>query len=181
MFSKRRFAYFGFGFCLGCCILYGIQFAKKKAQGAVTQDACRPVSVRELCCNQKPMDPYLALFYTEEPLDAHTLQRTLVYDRVGPSGYVRVEERITNMQPKALLERRLFQANRLRVQPDLAANADGVIAVIQSLGLSYTLIEDSGALDITLPSHGIPSLQHWTDVLHGHGIHNITRIELPLI
>lgn len=106
-FNRKLFIYF-LGLILGVGILnLFTYFKKEKAGSEKTHFFCRSIYERELK-SESPLDPFLSLFYNEfASLDASRFRRVLVFDRAGPSGFLRVEEDILIESNKMILLTRL--------------------------------------------------------------------------
>jgi hypothetical protein len=108
----KKLALYAIGFALGLGLLWGISLKKRRAVSSKPY-YCRPLHPKDLH-SKRPVDPFLAFYYTES-CKPYGLKRVLVYDRVGPSGFIRVEEKLNPGPQLDLISRKVYLANRLRL------------------------------------------------------------------
>lgn len=123
----KKLAVYTIGFLLGLAALWGLGL--HKSQPTRTKPAYRrPIQEQDLK-SPKPVDPLLAFYYIEQP-KPYGLKRVLVYDRVGPSGFIRVEEKLTQDQPRRVLNRQVYIANQLEIEVDPTVDAPALEALL---------------------------------------------------
>lgn len=136
----KKLVFYAIGFCLGLGILWGLNTNKRK-QLKEKPYYCRPLHPKDLQ-SQRPLDPLLAFYYTETP-KPYGIKRVLVYDRVGPSGFIRAVEKLSAGHKPELISRKVALANRLMLVLKDSPEDPAVIDLLQRLRLK--LIESDPA------------------------------------
>ncbi len=161
-FAKKLFIY-ATGFLLGLTLLWALGVDKRTS--ADTKPAYRrPIQEQDLK-SKRPVDPLLAFYYIEQP-KPYGLKRVLVYDRVGPSGFIRVEEKLSNSQPKRVLSRQTYLANRLELEIGSSLDASSFQALLEKHRLRVIESHSEGhRYTVELPSPSFPMYHHTLQAL----------------
>lgn len=142
MSKKQKYLVYGLGFFIGCIIFTVVLTQKqnhKASQDSHTKPPYRTVSLKELQESPTPMDPVLALFHVENSDDKHDdpriINRTLIFENSGPSGYIRVVETINQKtSPEQLLKREVMSANQILISLKAHTSLSALTPTLHPIG-----------------------------------------------
>ncbi len=151
-FAKKLSIYVT-GFLLGITILWCLGGEKRKSASTKPYYR-RPIQPQDLQ-SPRPVDPLLAFYYIEKT-KPYGLKRVLVYDRVGPSGFIRVEEKLSPSQPPQVLSRQVHIANRFELQLNATTDPASLNSLLERHRLTLVTTLAPGRHTVELPSPSFP-------------------------
>lgn len=155
----KKLAIYAIGFLLGTGVLW---LLRGNTISSTTKPYYRrPIQKQDLE-GSRPVDPLLAFYYVEQA-KPYGIKRILVYDRTGPSGFIRVEEKLSPDQPRQVLSRQAYIANRLELQLTPAADASSLDLLLERHRLILAKPISPHRYTVELPS---PSFPMYKKTLH---------------